>query len=322
MRLRVTLVPGGRVELPLCRQNRILSPARLPVPPSGHTHVLSPADVFLACHRQRVNRQLPPSLLASRSKQIPALRVYIAAFHAHPFAGMNDERTPARHFFAGDLKTRFHLTILQAAVMLQWLIPHSQSRPQRPLMIKEELDSDKVFVLHNFLTSDECVALIRRSEGLPYEIGTVGGVVAEGIRNNERLLVDDKSLADTLFCRAAPWLPQMAESRRLVGFNERWRFYRYRPGQTFQPHRDGSYMSLETHEKSEVTFLIYLNDDMTGGETRFFADMEQVARRCPYLTVKPTIGAALVFFHSVWHEGAIVQRGEKYVLRTDVMYKL
>ena len=189
-------------------------------------------------------------------------------------------------------------------------------------MIKEELDSDKVFVLHNFLTSDECVALIRRSEGLTYEIGTVGGVVAEGIRNNERLLVDDKSLADTLFCRAAPWLPQMAESRRLVGFNERWRFYRYRPGQTFQPHRDGSYMSLETHEKSEVTFLIYLNDDMTGGETRFFADMEQVARRCPYLTVKPTIGAALVFFHSVWHEGAIVQRGEKYVLRTDVMYKL
>ncbi len=70
-------------------------------------------------------------------------------------------------------------------------------------MIKEELDSDKVFVLHKFLTSDECVALIRLSEGLTYEIGTVGGVVAEGIRNNERLLVNDKSLADTLFCRAA-----------------------------------------------------------------------------------------------------------------------
>ena len=33
---------------------------------------------------------------------------------------------------------------------------------------KEELDSDKVFVLHKFLTSDECVALIRWSEGLTY----------------------------------------------------------------------------------------------------------------------------------------------------------
>lgn len=30
-----SLVPGGRVELPLSCENRILSPARLPVPPSG-----------------------------------------------------------------------------------------------------------------------------------------------------------------------------------------------------------------------------------------------------------------------------------------------
>ena len=30
------LVPRGRVELPLSCENRILSPARLPVPPSGH----------------------------------------------------------------------------------------------------------------------------------------------------------------------------------------------------------------------------------------------------------------------------------------------
>ena len=189
-------------------------------------------------------------------------------------------------------------------------------------MMKEELDSHNVFVLHDFLWSDECVALIRRSEGLSYETGTVGGFVAEEIRNNERVLVDDKALADTLFNRAAPWLPAVVESRHLVRFNERWRFYRYRPGQTFQPHRDGSYLSLETYEKSEVTFLIYLNDDMAGGETRFFADMEQVARSCPYLTVRPMRGAALVFLHSIWHEGAVVQKGEKYVLRTDVMYKL
>lgn len=187
---------------------------------------------------------------------------------------------------------------------------------------KEELDPGKIFLLHGFLSHDECAALIRRSEGLTYEVGTVGGVVAEGIRNNERVLVDDKPLADALFHRAKSWLPQVVEHRHLTGFNERWRFYRYRPGQTFQPHRDGSYMSMETYEKSEVTFLIYLNGDMAGGETRFFADMELVARRSPYLTVKPSTGSALVFLHSIWHEGAIVQSGEKYVLRTDVMYKL
>lgn len=189
-------------------------------------------------------------------------------------------------------------------------------------MTREELDSERIFLLHEFLSKDECATLIRSSQGLTYETGMVGGVVAEGIRNNERVLVDDKALADTLFQRAASWLPPVIEHRHLVGFNERWRFYRYRPGQTFQPHRDGSYLSLETYEKSEVTFLIYLNEDILGGETRFFADMDQVARRCPYLTVKPTTGAALVFLHTIWHEGAVVESGEKYVLRTDVMYKL
>lgn len=189
-------------------------------------------------------------------------------------------------------------------------------------MTKEELDSNRVFVLHDFLSSDECAALIRRSENLTYETGTVGGAVAEGIRNNERVLLDDKPLADKLFHRALPWFPQVVEHRRPVRFNERWRFYRYRPGQTFQPHRDGSYLSLKSYEQSEVTFLIYLNDNMTGGETRFFADIDQAAQRCPYLTVKPRTGAALVFLHSIWHEGSVVQSGEKYVLRTDVMYKL
>ena len=146
-------------------------------------------------------------------------------------------------------------------------------------MTKEELDPERIVLLRDFLSSDECMGLIRWSEGLTYETGTVGGVVADGIRNNERVLVDDTRLAEELFCRAAPWLPKLVEHRQLVRFNERWRFYRYRPGQTFQPHRDGSYLSLETYEQSEVTFLIYLNDDVTGGETRFFADIEHVARR-------------------------------------------
>ncbi len=189
-------------------------------------------------------------------------------------------------------------------------------------MIKEELDSNRVFVLHEFLSTDECAALIRRSEALNYEIGTIGGVIAEGIRNNERVLIDDKPLAETLFQRATPWLPQEVEGRHLVGFNERWRFYRYRPGQTFQPHRDGSYLSFKSYEQSEVTFMIYLNHDMMGGETRFFADAEQAVHGHPYLSVKPMTGNALVFLHSIWHEGAVVHSGEKYVLRTDVMYKL
>jgi hypothetical protein len=184
------------------------------------------------------------------------------------------------------------------------------------------LDPDKVFVIHNFLSKEECEVLIRRSEALAYEPGTVAGVVNENVRNNERVLIDDPRLASDLFQRAQCFLPPVVEDYRLVGFNERWRFYRYQPGQTFSPHRDGSFVRLKTLEESQLTFMIYLNAGMAGGETRFFSGIEQAFQHTPepYLTVRPLAGMALVFLHCLWHEGAVVQSGQKYVLRTDVMY--
>lgn len=187
-------------------------------------------------------------------------------------------------------------------------------------MTKEDLDAGKVLVIHDFLSPEECAALIQRSENLRYEPGTVADVVIEDVRNNERVLVDDPALAADLFERSKPFLPPVIDGQGLRGFNERWRFYRYAPGQTFKPHRDGSYFRAKTFEESQVTFMIYLNDGATGGETRFFADMEQAFRQRPYLSVQPKEGMALVFLHSIWHEGAVVHSGTKYVLRTDVMY--
>jgi len=46
--------------------------------------------------------------------------------------------------------------------------------------------------------------------------------------------------------------------------------------------------------------MIYLNEGMTGGETRFFGDMEQAfLQQRPYLSVKPKKGMALAFLHSI-----------------------
>ena len=187
-------------------------------------------------------------------------------------------------------------------------------------MTKEDLDPGKVLVINDFLSGEECAALIQRSEGLTYERGTVADVVMEDVRNNERVLLDDVTLAADLFHRAEAFLPAEIDGHGLVGFNERWRFYRYQPGQTFKPHRDGSYTRLKPWEESALTFMIYLNTGMTGGETRFFADMEQAFRGRPYLSVEPKEGMALVFVHAIWHEGTVVKSGQKYVLRTDVMY--
>jgi hypothetical protein len=40
------------------------------------------------------------------------------------------------------------------------------------------------------------------------------------------------------------------------------------------------------------------------------------------LRVRPEPGKALVFYHYLSHEGAPVTAGRKYVLRTDVMYRV
>jgi prolyl 4-hydroxylase len=187
-------------------------------------------------------------------------------------------------------------------------------------MTKEALDGDRVFVIHDFLSGAECAELIRRSDGLAWETGTVGGEVVDAVRNNERVLFDDPLLAGDLYRRARPFLPDEVDGLVLVGFNERWRYYHYRPGQTFKPHRDGVYQRLETWEESRLTFMVYLNDQMAGGQTRFFAGLHEAFGGHPYLSVRPTEGAALVFAHRIWHEGAVVESGQKYVLRTDVMY--
>ena len=58
-----------------------------------------------------------------------------------------------------------------------------------------------------------------------------------------------------------------------------------------------------------MTLMVYLNDIFEGGETVFNET-----------TIKPQKGMALIFHHTLVHEGAAVTTGRKYVLRSDVMY--
>ena len=97
-----------------------------------------------------------------------------------------------------------------------------------------------------------------------------------------------------------------------IGLNERFRYYRYDPGQKFRPHFDGSFDRTYA-EKSLLTFMVYLNEGFAGGWTRFHTDRERF--------VAPEAGKALVFWHQQLHEGMPVESGRKYVLRTDVMYR-
>jgi 2OG-Fe(II) oxygenase superfamily len=185
-------------------------------------------------------------------------------------------------------------------------------------MTKQLLNGDSIFVIRGFTTPAESDAFIAKSEEegfIDATIATASGVVLnKDIRDNARLIHDNPELAARLGERARPFLPSRIESWLFTGFNERFRYYRYDPGQQFAPHWDGCFRR-ETGEESRLTFMVYLNDDFTGGETKFYGD-----RGGPTVTVRPERGMALVFVHRQLHEGAPVIRGRKYVLRTDVMY--
>lgn len=171
--------------------------------------------------------------------------------------------------------------------------------------------SEDIFTVSEFFTPAECNFHIQRCETAGFEdapINTLGGaVIAKDVRNNTRAMIDDIDLAGKLWNRILEFVPEM-ERWKACGLNERFRYYRYEPGQSFRWHRDG-YFERSNGERSRLTFMVYLNDDFEGGDTKF----EQIV-------VQPEKGMALGFTHHLWHEGAEVLSGQKYVLRTDVMY--
>jgi predicted 2-oxoglutarate/Fe(II)-dependent dioxygenase YbiX len=185
--------------------------------------------------------------------------------------------------------------------------------------------AEDIATVDDLLSSDECDAYVRFSESVGYSDAPIttarGPVMAKEVRNNERVMVDDADRAAELWRRAAPLVPEHFGGHwRAVGLNERLRFYRYEVGQMFNWHYDGAF-SRDSSEESHFTFMVYLNDDFEGGETVFARGARQMPPN-PTLRVKPRKGQALLFHHPILHKGDTVSRGRKYVLRTDVMYRL
>lgn len=171
-----------------------------------------------------------------------------------------------------------------------------------------------IAVVHDFLSGAESAELVQRIESIgpgaaPITVGGGLQVMRPDVRNNDRVMFEDVSLAASLFERLCPALPAREETA--VGLNERFRGYRYTAGQRFRPHYDGAYVRNE-RERSEITLLLYLSDGFVGGDT-LFNDLN--------LRVVPKTGMALLFEHRILHEGCAVLGGAKYVLRSDVMYR-
>jgi 2OG-Fe(II) oxygenase superfamily len=206
------------------------------------------------------------------------------------------------------------------------------------------------FVLSGVLSTRECHLLRRRAELLGFRPDHPTSMTHPTGIDSCEWYVDCDSVLHPLLERVRPHLPETLPIRQGVtvefrGINARWRFFRYGPNCVYRPHVDGSWpestidadgnyccadnsgssSSTTNHSatKSYLTFLVYLNDDFDGGETRFYqasASGGMTARG-----VVPQAGAVLCFpqgnMASLIHEGSAVTSGNKFVIRTDVLYR-
>lgn len=181
-------------------------------------------------------------------------------------------------------------------------------------MKKNELHPE-IFTLEPFLSKQECDQWIKKMSDFHFEESLIqsGGkqVMNKAVRNNERYLFFDQDLADVLWNRLQPYFPKKIDQAHPIGLNEMLRIYKYVKGQRFKMHKDGSY-KRNNKEFSLYSLIIFLNTNFEGGETAF--------RKL--FSVSPEHGKALLFQHRLRHEGQEVSEGVKYVLRTDVMFKL
>lgn len=171
------------------------------------------------------------------------------------------------------------------------------------------------------LTPDECadlINLIRTGDWHPSAqinddtpLITSGPDASDaGIDQDAVARLDDPRLALRLYHRIASLLPEELEDRTLIGLKPMMHCLRYATGHSSSLHTDHAYEAGDD-QRSELTLLIYLNDDFEGGETDFPTQAERI---------EPQAGRAVLFRHGTQHRGATVEHGTKYVLRTEVYY--
>jgi hypothetical protein len=192
--------------------------------------------------------------------------------------------------------------------------------------LANESDEHFVHLISNLLTPTECSNII--AEQSPSLI-SVSGTYSTRLRH----VYDNEDLSDRLWDR----LEQFYETTKVTdsdgqiwtakSLNSHFRYCKYKAGDAFGPHTDGARLiSLDT--QSFMTVNIYLADvpSSAGGATRVPSygdsplnfDEKQEFEVLGHM--QPREGMAAVFRDTLFHDGEVLGEGEKYLLRTDVLF--
>jgi len=174
--------------------------------------------------------------------------------------------------------------------------------------------TDTIWTLDHFLTPKECAALITFSEQKGYKESIAnsqgGSKTFTGIRHSYKYLHYDTHLAKQLWKPLKSYCDIPEDNSIAIGIHERFRFYKYQKGHRFDRHYDTKY-SRNNLEESKLSFVIYLNEEFEGGETQFDT-----------ITITPKAGMLLCFPQQLMHAGTPILSGIKYIIRSEIMYRL
>jgi len=187
---------------------------------------------------------------------------------------------------------------------------------------------DNGYIVYNGFSEEECNFLIQKikfNQSIEFKDSS-----AKTYRKNLRTCIDNESLASMIFDRISSFLPKEyilnLDIKEFGPFSKgSWSPCRLKPNIRvckylnegfFGPHYDGCYLDSED-DRSFFTLMFYLNEDYEGGETAF---LDQKDDKKVLTAIKPKRGMMIFFPQDLNHEGRAV-KGEKYIFRTDIMFK-
>lgn len=202
----------------------------------------------------------------------------------------------------------------------------------------ESLVDDQIVIIPKFFSEELCNSLIKSFSNLKLETTPLIKSKDYAARFNDRVSLTDYKTAESLWRYMLQVLEQedygdedLAEIRSIFtdakALNLQLRIYRYRKGHHFGKHYDEA-VNCKLEDKPNArkgttrwTLLIYLTggEEFAGGGTIFYPEIRKVKP----LNVHPSKGMALLHKHGddcLMHEAEIVQLGEKWVLRSDVVF--
>lgn len=156
---------------------------------------------------------------------------------------------------------------------------------------------------------------------------TVGTNNYDDEHSNKGILAQIQNETAELYAHIKSHHSKQATDYKPINCNPNFRVYRYDKGHSFGRHVDDSnFVPGHCGGTTEMTMLIYLST-CVGGATRFHRSTMSGRRSqqtASSFSFEPQIGALLLHVHGkhcLEHEADVVLGGQKYVLRTDLVYR-